>query len=59
MEPEDSVPCLQEPTTEPILSQTNPIHVLTLCFFKIYFNIVLPPMPISSKWSLPLGAEGN
>jgi hypothetical protein len=28
-------------------------HILTSYFFKNHFNIILPPMPTSLKWSLP------
>ena len=37
-----------------ILSQLNPVHVLTSHFLNIPFNIILPSMPGSSKWSLSL-----
>jgi hypothetical protein len=26
---------------DPILNQSNPVHILTPCFFKIHFNIIL------------------
>ena len=29
----------------PVLSQINPVHVLTSNFFMIHFNIILPPSP--------------
>jgi hypothetical protein len=29
-------------------SQINPVHILQSCFFKIRFNIILPPTPKSS-----------
>lgn len=35
-----------------ILSHKNLIHILTLCSFKILFNI-LPFMPVSHMWSSP------
>jgi hypothetical protein len=36
---ESPLPCLQEATTNPILSQMNPIHTLTPSFVKINLNI--------------------
>ena len=36
----------------PILSQMNPIHALTSCSFKVYFNIIFPSTLNSSKMSL-------
>jgi hypothetical protein len=37
-----------------VLRQTNPVpvHVLQSYFFKVYFSIILPSTPRSSKWSL-------
>jgi hypothetical protein len=32
----------------------GPYHSFTSCFSKIHFNIILPPVPTSPKWSLPL-----
>jgi len=34
-------------------SQTNPVLILIIHSFKIYFNIVLSFKPRSSEWSLP------
>jgi hypothetical protein len=31
----------------------NPVHILTIYLFKIYFNIILPFMPRSGKVILP------
>ena len=44
MEPESALPCLQQPLTFSIISQINPVHNLPQYFFKIHFNIILPPM---------------
>jgi hypothetical protein len=33
------------------LSQANPIHALTVYFFNIHLNIILPSTPRSSKWT--------
>jgi len=35
-----------------ILMQMNSVHVLTKCFFKIYFNLIFPSTPSSYKLSL-------
>jgi len=52
MGPGGSSPCSQEPPLIPILSQMNPVHNFTLCFFKnnLLFKInILPSMPRSSE----------
>jgi len=40
----------KNPSFDPILSQMNPVHILTSCFLKIHFNIILPSTPSSTKW---------
>jgi hypothetical protein len=35
-----------------MLRQITPVHVTLSFFFKIRFNIILPSLPRSSKWSL-------
>jgi hypothetical protein len=52
MEPEASLPHLHVPTTCPYHEpdQTSPCP--TTHFMKIHLNIILPPMPGSSKWYL-------
>ena len=54
MEPKGSSPCSQQQAIVPILSQTNPIHSSPFNFLNINFNIFLPSIPGSSKWSLSL-----
>ena len=44
METESLLPCSQQPTTCPILSQINPVHSLQSCFFKIRLNNILSYM---------------
>jgi len=36
---------------DPVLSQKNPVHTLTIYFFKIHLRIILPCIPRSTKWS--------
>jgi hypothetical protein len=35
-----SLPCSQQPATAPCPDPDEPVHILTLHFFKIYFNII-------------------
>ena len=37
-----------------IVSKIKPVYILIFHFFKIHFNIILPFMSTSSKWSLYL-----
>ena len=41
-------------TPAPILSQRNPAHASPSHFLKFHFNIILPYMPRSCKWSLSI-----
>lgn len=45
----------EQPPTWPITRQMNPLHMLTRYIFTIHFNIILPSMPGSSKWSFSFG----
>jgi hypothetical protein len=49
MEPEGSLPYLQEASLVPVLGQINPIHTFPFYLSKIHFNIVHPPTPRSSQ----------
>lgn len=42
------------PPLDHTLSQINPVHILTLCFFTINFNIIHPLTSRSPIWILPL-----
>ena len=53
IEPEGSLPHSQVPATCPY-PESNRLHAPTSHFLKIHLNIILPPMPGSSKWSLSL-----
>lgn len=44
----------QTPPPVRILSQRNPVHASQSHFLKINFNVILPPKPRSSSWSLSL-----
>jgi hypothetical protein len=53
LETEGSLPYSQKPSMDRILSQLNPIHILTPYFFKIYFSIILPSTLRSRKPAVP------
>jgi hypothetical protein len=42
----------KSPPLDPILSQPNPVHPIDPYLPKVHFNVILPPMPTSSQWSL-------
>ena len=42
------------PTCVPVLNHVDPFHALTSHFLKVHLNIILPPTPGCSKWSLSL-----
>jgi len=52
VEPVGSLPHSQEPTTCQYLEVINTVHALPPHSLKIYFTVILPSIPKSSKWSL-------
>jgi hypothetical protein len=50
---ECSLPCSQQPTTGPYLSQMCPVHTFPTCFHKTPSDTDLPSTPRSSEWPLP------
>jgi len=50
MEPEGSLPCLQDPTIGPYSEQDVSIPPY---FCKVHSNIIFPSTPRSSKWAYP------
>jgi hypothetical protein len=50
MEPGGAIPCWQEPATGP--ESDWYVHNTPSYFYKIHFNIILPPMSGSSWWPL-------
>jgi len=59
MEPRGSLPCSQKPTTNPILSQPNPVHPIDPYLLTVHLNVILPLMLRSSQWSLPFGVPNQ
>jgi hypothetical protein len=55
MEPEGSVPCSQKPATGPYPDPAESIRPINPYLLKVHLNVILPPTPRSSKWSLPSG----
>jgi len=52
IKPKYTLPCPQQPATCVHPKPQQPSSCLPNNFFKIHFNIILPSMPWSSKWSL-------
>jgi hypothetical protein len=42
----------KSPPLDPMLSQLNPVHPINPYLPKVQLNVILPPMPRSSWWSL-------
>jgi hypothetical protein len=55
MEPEGSLPRSHKSATGPILSQLSPIRPIDPYHPKVHLNVILPPTPRSSQWSLAFG----
>jgi len=45
----------KSPPPDPILSQANPFRPIDPYLPKVHLNVILPPTPRSSHWSLPFG----
>jgi hypothetical protein len=43
------------PPLDPILSQLNPVRPIDPYLPKVHLNVILPPTPRSSQWSLAFG----
>jgi hypothetical protein len=43
------------PPLDPILSQVNPVRHIDPYLPKVHLNVILPPTPRSSLWSLAFG----
>jgi hypothetical protein len=43
------------PPLDPILSQMNPVRPIDPYLPKVHINVILPPTPRSSQWSLAFG----
>jgi hypothetical protein len=45
----------KSPPLDPILSQPNPVRLIYPYLPKVHHNVILPPTPRSSQWSLTFG----
>jgi hypothetical protein len=45
----------KSPPLDPILSQPNPVRPINPYHSKVHLNVILPPTPTSSQWSLAFG----
>jgi hypothetical protein len=55
MEPKGSSPCSQKPDIGPYPEQLNPVRPIGPYLPKVQINVILPPTPKSSQWSLTFG----
>jgi hypothetical protein len=55
MEPEGSSPCSQKPATRPYPEPAESSLPIDPYLPKVHLNVILPPMPRSSQWSLTFG----
>jgi hypothetical protein len=55
MEPEGLSPCSQKPATGPYPESVDPVRPIDPYIPKVQLNVILPPTPRSSQWSLTLG----
>lgn len=51
LDPNCSLKCLQESVMSYFLSQISPVHIPTYYIQKLYFNVIIPRIPTSSKCS--------
>jgi hypothetical protein len=49
----------KSPPLDPILSQPNPVHPIDPYHSKVQLNVILPPTPRSSRWSLPFSCPNQ
>jgi hypothetical protein len=45
----------KSPPLDPILSQPNPVRPIDPYLPKVHLNVILPPTPRSSQWSIAFG----
>jgi len=55
MEPEGSLRSSRKAATERYPELTDPARPIDPCLPKVHLNVILPPTPRSSQWSLPFG----
>lgn len=54
MELQNAPPCSQSPPLDPILSQLDPVHIITFYSLKIRVNIIAQSSPSSPLWCPPV-----
>jgi hypothetical protein len=55
MEPEGLLPFLQKPASRPYPEPAESSSPIDPYLPKVHFNVILPPTPGFSQWSLPFG----